>query len=172
MPNAVIRCSYEPFDVFNSPEAINYQDAIVYRADTNNHSRYLILKAKHDKLYKQFYGNDKKIDCSDECAFCLENLHTASENGFIEVIKIQQCQHVFHSMCLNKWRKDHGGTTCPICRCKFTVQNDGSTSSANDDNIWSGINRIANSPNNLLVAATAGAALGAAFLLGSNNGSR
>ncbi len=169
----LIKCSYDGSNIFEIPEKIDEQ-AKIYKPKFSNHMQYVHLKNKHDALYYKFYGT-RVIDITRQCSICLENLYTTNNYGLIEVTQIKQCQHVFHSKCLNLWKEGQGKTTCPNCRTPFGNNSSSSSSSNNDiddadgdwgDNgIWSNINRRFADSNNLLFAATATATVGFAYLL-------
>ncbi|GLJ06711.1 hypothetical protein SUGI_0045880 [Cryptomeria japonica] len=47
------------------------------------------------------------------CAVCLHDL-----NGEEEIRRLNNCRHIFHRGCLDKWL-DYEHTTCPLCRSPF-----------------------------------------------------
>jgi hypothetical protein len=54
---------------------------------------------------------------NDNCSICTEEY----ENNDIQR-KINQCNHKFHSRCLENWVTNHN--TCPLCRVNIVNQND------------------------------------------------
>jgi hypothetical protein len=55
----------------------------------------------------------------DECAICLAHLRRTRSSRELS------CGHVFHSKCIDKWKKASANasadSTCPLCRKKFDV---------------------------------------------------
>ena len=51
-----------------------------------------------------------------KCAICLNDVRQTRNSKAI------RCGHVFHSHCLDKWRK-RGNMTCPVCRKVFDGSN-------------------------------------------------
>ena len=56
----------------------------------------------------------KKANDQDDCPICMENTH--DEHAWC---KCRQCNHSFHTTCLESWVKT-GGSCCPTCRRAFS----------------------------------------------------
>jgi hypothetical protein len=108
-----------PSDVsaFQSPEHMFQQMLILRRGAQsaqpqpthNTASEYgqLDFPSISDFLLKVFSLTVSQPDC----AICLEALY----NGFSEVMALEPCNHVFHSLCIRKWLEEK--RECPFCRC-------------------------------------------------------
>ena len=48
----------------------------------------------------------------EECSICYENLSK-------DTIKIEGCNHIFHSKCIHKWINNNEYPSCPLCRCQI-----------------------------------------------------
>ena len=60
----------------------------------------------------------KKAEVQDDCPICME--YTRDEHGNnLSWCKCRQCNHSFHTACLESWVKT-GGSCCPMCRRAFT----------------------------------------------------
>jgi gluconokinase len=164
----LIQCTNNNSNVFQSPEFID-QHATVYKANLEHYKKYAGLKAKQDVLYNQFYGKRDSyvVDCSGECAFCLDDLYQTDE-CLIETTMINHCKHVFHSKCLNEWKNEHGGTTCPICRQQFAIRrNIDNRPNPQQNTTWTPV--ISYDQNSsFLIAAAAVGALSATYLLNNH----
>ena len=58
-----------------------------------------------------------KASVQDDCPICMEN--TCNERGKnVSWCKCRQCNHSFHTTCLESWVKT-GGSCCPTCRRAF-----------------------------------------------------
>ena len=159
----LIQCCLHKKNVFVAPEAINLYNAVVFEENLVHHKRYIALKEKQDSLYSMFYGH-RVIDCSSECSICMENLYTPI-NGMVQVTKIEQCQHVFHQQCIEHW-KAHGGKTCPICRSVcFEDKEESDSALGLQSSSWFRGTATPLLTNNVYVAASATAALAAAYML-------
>ena len=159
----MIQCCLLKKNVFVAPEAINLSNAVVFQENMIHHKKYIALKEKQDSLYSRFYGH-RVIDCSSICSICMENLYTPI-NGLVQVIKIDQCQHVFHQQCLEGW-KAHGAKTCPNCRSVcFEDKEEPDGAVRSQSNVWFGATTAPLLSSNVYVAASATAALAAAYLL-------
>lgn len=53
----------------------------------------------------------------DDCVICLEECRIG------EIVKEMPCEHKFHGGCIEKWLGIHG--TCPVCRFKMPVDEEG-----------------------------------------------
>ena len=51
----------------------------------------------------------------DNCVICCDSLN---KDNMITITL--PCHHTFHEDCLNDWRKQRRGYTCPICRAEYT----------------------------------------------------
>ena len=56
----------------------------------------------------------EKANDQDDCPICME--HTSDEHAWC---KCRQCNHSFHTLCLESWVKT-GGACCPTCRRSFS----------------------------------------------------
>lgn len=66
--------------------------------------------------------SENKVDSEprQQCHICLSVLGTVSEEGIIEHAVRLTCTHVFGSICISTWLKDHN--TCPCCRRKLYME--------------------------------------------------
>ena len=63
---------------------------------------------------KSFSPNSNNL-ISDECCICLETMVDYNENK----LSILQCQHIFHTNCINLWIKQDNNLSCPLCNNYF-----------------------------------------------------
>ncbi|CAF0920124.1 unnamed protein product [Rotaria sp. Silwood1] len=68
---------------------------------------YSSLKERFDDKYQQ------TIMINTQCYICLEDFQS------IDSIKILNCQHIFHSECINEWLRSH--SNCAYCRTTVLI---------------------------------------------------
>ena len=57
---------------------------------------------------KTFCKSHSPIEHGRCCSICLDDCPIGT--------KPTKCGHIFHSSCMNKWKRQDGGHTCPMCR--------------------------------------------------------
>ncbi|UJR38128.1 hypothetical protein I4U23_030807 [Adineta vaga] len=72
-----------------------------------------IPQKPYSSLKEQFDDNYSSILINTQCYICLEDFQS------IDSIKILNCQHVFHSECINEWLRQH--STCAYCRTPVLI---------------------------------------------------
>ncbi|KFK33011.1 hypothetical protein AALP_AA6G318700 [Arabis alpina] len=53
---------------------------------------------------------------SDCCAVCLHEFENEDE-----ILRLTNCQHIFHRSCLDRWMMGYNQMTCPLCRTPFII---------------------------------------------------
>ena len=72
----------------------------------------LIKFQNDDGIYLPLTGSAR---VSGTCSICLNDFSKAGRRGgAIEEIGLFDCNHVFHSNCINQWLNQHN--SCPLCR--------------------------------------------------------
>lgn len=84
-------------------------DSFTRKRDNKNKQR-LFKKVKKIQEYQQ----------ANKCSICLQTMLNPIING--PVIKLQECEHIFHKECLKPWliNKTQREQTCPLCRTRVT----------------------------------------------------
>ena len=60
----------------------------------------------------------EKASVQEDCPICMEHTRDGHGNN-LSWCKCRQCNHSFHTTCLESWVKT-GGSSCPTCRRAFT----------------------------------------------------
>jgi hypothetical protein len=71
----------------------------------------IIFKRDHTRImtYQEHGQNDL------QCSICCSDMKN------IDIIRVLQCNHYFHLMCIDEWLRDHN--TCPLCRNNISEHN-------------------------------------------------
>ena len=75
-------------------------------------SLFRIFKLNYARITKPKIPKQYSIKESVQCVICHEMIHDCNKD--FEVLK---CNHVFHSCCIDKWKKR--SSSCPCCREKM-----------------------------------------------------
>jgi hypothetical protein len=96
----------------------------VYNCDSSDFKEYMEEYKKRDEISKflqQINIKDYKLDeRADICPICQEPMHDPttheSVKSGVDEEKFLDCDHKFHTKCIQKWFDLTGRQTCPVCR--------------------------------------------------------
>jgi hypothetical protein len=78
-----------------------------------------------EKVNKKIKNRIMKDRLHEECTICYEpfDVKSTRKNGkttiSMENVSITNCNHVFHSTCIDQWLENDDDVSCPLCRTKL-----------------------------------------------------
>ena len=96
----------------------NICETVSHKYNTRNSNK--ITKAVKT-IQKHVRGNSirnklQRLSINSICSICLEEIYFDKNCSFL-----YSCRHVFHKICINKWKKYN--SWCPNCRTKILNNN-------------------------------------------------